>query len=90
MEDLRCVDGISWRGTGTMPGLTHLEAGVTDRSGCGLAMLTVLRLPVSFRAGRGGEAGSADVLDEVDRRIGLGPGYAYPMVCDLVAPGWSR
>jgi hypothetical protein len=29
----------------------------------------------------------AEVLDEVDRRIGLGPSYAYPMVCDLAESG---
>jgi len=55
---------------------------VTDRSGCGLAELTILRAVAALSAGRG-EAVSAEVLDEVDRRIGLGPSYAYPMVCDL-------
>jgi hypothetical protein len=55
---------------------------MTDRSGCGLAELTILRAVAALSAGRGA-AVSAEVLDEVDRRIGLGPGYAYPMVCDL-------
>jgi hypothetical protein len=58
---------------------------MTDRSGCGLAELTVLHT-VSELSGSRGEAGSAAVLEEVDRRIGLGPRYAYPMVCDLVMP----
>jgi len=59
---------------------------VTDRSGCGLTELTVLQVVDELSAAGGGEAGSAEVLDEVDRRIGLGPSYAYPMVCDLVMP----
>ena len=58
---------------------------MTDRSGCGLTELTVLQV-VDERSAGGGEAISAEVLDEVDRRIGLGPRYAYPMVCDLVMP----
>ena len=58
---------------------------MTDRSGCGLTELTVLQVVDEISAG-GGEASSAEVLDEVDRRIGLGPRYAYPMVCDLVMP----
>jgi hypothetical protein len=59
---------------------------VTDRSGCGLAELTVLQVVGELSAGRGGEAWAADVLAGVDRRIGLGPAYAYPMVCDLATP----
>jgi len=59
---------------------------VTDRSGCGLVELTVLHAVSELSAGRGAEVRSAEVLDEVDRRIGLGPSYAYPMVCDLVTP----
>jgi len=59
---------------------------VTDRGGCGLTELTILQVVDELSADRGGEAGSAEVLDEVDRRIGLGPSYAYPMVCDLVMP----
>lgn len=59
---------------------------MTDRSGCGLAELTVLQVAGELSAGRGGEARAADVLAEVDRRIGLGPAYAYPMVCDLATP----
>ncbi len=56
---------------------------MTDRSGCGLAELTVLQAVAALSGGRSGEAKSARVLDEVDRRIGLGPSYAYPMMCDL-------
>ncbi len=60
---------------------------MTDRSGCGLAELTVLQVVDGLSAGRGGElVVAAEVLDEVDRRIGLGPSYAYPMVCDLLTP----
>lgn len=59
---------------------------VTDRSGCGLAELTVLQVVDELSGCRRGEAASAEVLAEVDRRIGLGPAYAYPMVCDLVTP----
>jgi hypothetical protein len=59
---------------------------VTDRSGCGLVELTVLQVVDELAADRRGEVGSAEVLDEVDRRIGLGPSYAYPMLCDLVVP----
>ncbi len=55
---------------------------MTDRSGCGLAELTLLQAVAALSGGRK-EAASAKVLDEVDRRIGLGPSYAYPMVCDL-------
>lgn len=59
---------------------------MTDRSGCGQADLTVLQVVDDLSAAHGGEAWSAEVLDEVDRRIGLGPNYAYPMVCDMVTP----
>ena len=59
---------------------------MTDRSGCGLTELTVLQVVDELSADGGGEAISAEVVDEVDRRIGLGPRYAYPMVCDLVMP----
>ena len=58
---------------------------MTDRSGCGLAELTILQAVAALSRGRE-EAASATVLDEVDRRIGLGPSYAYPMVCDLTKP----
>src|SRR5579863_5483527 len=59
---------------------------MTDRSGCGLTELTVLRIVDEYAGGRGEEALSARILEEVDRRIGLGPSYAYPMMCDLVTP----
>ncbi len=58
---------------------------MTDRSGCGLAELTVLQAVAGLSGGRK-NAVSARVLDEVDRRIGLGPSCAYPMVCDLTKP----
>src|SRR5258706_11995206 len=58
---------------------------VTDRSGCGLAELTIVQAVAALSTGSD-EAASARVLDEVDRRIGLGPSYAYPMVCDLTKP----
>jgi hypothetical protein len=58
---------------------------VTDRSGCGLTELTILRAVAALSTGREGPP-SVTVLDEVDRRIGLGPSYAYPMVCDLSKP----
>jgi hypothetical protein len=58
---------------------------VTDRSGCGLAELTILQAVAALSTGPE-EAPSVKVLDEVDRRIGLGPSYAYPMVCDLTKP----
>ncbi len=60
---------------------------MTDRSGCGLAELTVLQVFDELSGGRGGELiVAAEVLDELDRRIGLGPSYAYSMVCDLLTP----
>ena len=58
---------------------------MTDRSGCGLAELTIVQAVAALWTGSD-EAASARVLDEVDRRIGLGPSYAYPMVCDLTKP----
>jgi hypothetical protein len=66
---------------------TDLSGGldVTDRSGCGLAELTILQAVAALSRGRE-EAASAKVLDDVDRRIGLGPNYAYPMVCDMTKP----
>jgi len=49
--------------------------GVTDRNGCGLAERTVLQA-VAALSRRRKNAVSARVLDEVERRIGLGPSYA--------------
>ena len=40
---------------------------MTDRSGCGLAELTILRAAAALSGGDGGEAASAKVLEEVDR-----------------------
>jgi len=61
---------------------------VTDCSGCGLVELAVLRAVGEFRGGRRRVRAvrSMKVLAELDRRIGLGPSYAYRMVCDLATP----
>jgi integrase len=48
---------------------------VTDRSGCGLTDLTILQAVAALSTGPE-EAPSAKVLDEVERRIGLGPSYS--------------
>ena len=59
---------------------------MTDRSGCDLTELTVLQVVRDLAGGSSDTVRSAAVLQEVDRRIGLGPSYAYQLICDLVTP----
>ena len=59
---------------------------MTDRSGCGFTELVVLQVVDELTRDSDEGVLSASALDEIDRRIGLGPSYAYAMMCDLVTP----
>lgn len=59
---------------------------MTDRSGCRFTELTVLQVVGELTRDSDEGVLSASALEEIDRRIGLGPSYAYPMLCDLVTP----
>jgi hypothetical protein len=57
-----------------------------DRSGVGLVECTILEALDSLGAQPGRHRRSAQVLDAVEERIGLAPGYAYEVLLDLARP----
>src|ERR1700727_1742158 len=59
-----------------------------DRSGVGLVERTILEALDSLGARPGRHRRSAQVLDAVEERIGLAPGYAYEVLLDLARP-WT-
>jgi hypothetical protein len=59
---------------------------MTDRSGCDMTELAVLQVVRDLAGSNSDTIRSSTVLEEVDRRIGLGPSHAYPLICDLVTP----
>jgi len=62
---------------------------VTDRSGLGVVDLAVMETLDAMGAGADGSyRKSGIVLDELDTRFGIGPGYGYPFICHLCRP-WT-
>ena len=57
-----------------------------DRSGVGLVECAILEALDSLGAQPGRHRRSAKVLDAVEERIGLAPGYAYEVLLDLARP----
>jgi hypothetical protein len=57
-----------------------------DRSGVGLVECAILEALESLGARPGRHRRSAKVLDAVQERIGLAPGYAYEVLLDLARP----
>jgi len=57
-----------------------------DRSGVGLVECAILEALESLGARPGRHRRSATVLDAVQERIGLAPGYAYEVLLDLARP----
>jgi DNA gyrase subunit A len=57
-----------------------------DRSGVGLVECTILEALDSLGAQPRRHRRSAKVLDAVEERIGLAPGYAYEVLLDLARP----
>jgi hypothetical protein len=59
-----------------------------DRSGVGLVECSILEALDSLGAQPGRHRRSAKVLERVEERIGLAPGYAYEVLLDLARP-WT-
>ena len=60
---------------------------MTDRSGLGVVEVAILEALSRLGAGAGRRYIKTEtVLAELSRAIGLGPGYSYPILCDMARP----